>query len=126
MNTKKIFNKKNNETKRKTLRKNLSEPEKKFWQVTRGKQLGIKFRRQQGIGDYIADFYSAECQLVIEIDGDSHFGDKAIAHDLRRNYFMQDHGLRVLRFTNQEIMQELDGVLMRVVEVIKEQKKLKS
>jgi very-short-patch-repair endonuclease len=96
---------------RKNLRKNSTNPEQKLWQKIRNQQLGIKFRRQQGIGRYIVDFYCAELNLVIEVDGDSHFTDDAIEYDLERNEFMKGLGIRILRFTNDQINQSLDEVL---------------
>ncbi len=99
---------------RQDLRKNSTSPEQKLWQKIRNKQLGVKFRRQHGIGRYIADFYSAELNLVIEIDGDSHFEQNAEEYDLERNNFMNGLGIRVLRFTNDQIHKSLDDVLAEI------------
>lgn len=96
---------------RKQLRKNLTEPERRLWQMLRNHQLGVKFRRQQGIGDYIADFYCAECKLVIEIDGDSHFTTEGKAYDTIRNQYMQAADLCVLRFTNDQVMKNRQAVV---------------
>ena len=109
---------------RQELRKNSTSPEQKLWQKIRNKQLGVKFRRQQGIGRYIADFYCAELNLVIEIDGDSHFEQNAEKYDLERNNFMNGLGIRVLRFTNREIVENLDGVLLVLKEIIEQSKNL--
>ena len=116
MDKKKLFNFSQYEIRRKELRKNQTEPEKRFWQAARGKQLGVKFRRQQGIGHYIVDFYCAEQALVIELDGDSHFSDEGKAYDLERDNFLRAKGLRVLRFTNQQVMKELEAVLAVVID----------
>jgi very-short-patch-repair endonuclease len=67
-----IFNRPQYRNRRSEPRKNSTEPENRFWQAVRG-QLGVKFRRQQGIGHYIVDFYCPEWTLVVELDGDSHF-----------------------------------------------------
>ncbi|MCK4841512.1 MAG: endonuclease domain-containing protein [Methylococcales bacterium] len=96
---------------RRQLRKNSTEPEKRFWSWVRSKQLGCKFRRQQGIGQYIVDFYCAEHALIIELDGDSHYTDKAIVYDSQRTQFLTTKGFKVLRFTNLEVMQNKEGVL---------------
>jgi very-short-patch-repair endonuclease len=110
-----IFNLPQYRDRRVVLRKNPTEPEKRFWQAVRGKQLGVKFRRQHGIGHYIVDFYCPEWQLVVELDGDSHFHPEAQTADTERDGYLQSLGLRVLRFTNQEVMQNLEGVLMKVL-----------
>jgi len=111
-----IFNLPQYRGRRVELRKNPTEPEKRFWQAVRGKQLGVKFRRQHGIGHYIVDFYCPEWALVVELDGDSHFNADAQASDAKRNAYLHSLGLRVLRFTNLEIMQNLDGVLLKVMQ----------
>ena len=111
-----IFNRPQYRGRRVELRRNPTEPEKRFWQAVRGKQLGAKFRRQHGIGHYIVDFYCPEWALVVELDGDSHFNANAQASDAKRDAFLRGLGLRILRFTNLEIMQNLDGVLLRVMQ----------
>ena len=111
-----IFNLPQYRDRRVDLRKNPTEPEKRFWKAVRGKQLGVKFRRQHGIGHYIVDFYCPEWQLVVELDGDSHFHPEAKIADAERDSYLQNLGLRVLRFTNQYVMQNLEGVLIKVLE----------
>jgi very-short-patch-repair endonuclease len=78
--------------------------------VLRGKQLGVKFRRQHDIGHYIVDFYCPERQLVIELDGESHFTNDEQAYDQIRDAYLQGLGLRVLRFTNVQVVENLEGV----------------
>ncbi|NLQ19063.1 endonuclease domain-containing protein [Marinomonas sp. M1K-6] len=109
--TQKLFNIKQNRHFRSVLRNNLTEPEKILWQRIRSKQLGVKFRRQHGIGKYIVDFYCPEKKLVIELDGDSHYNHDTQAYDRKRDDFMRSQGLQVIRFTNQDIMKKLDAVL---------------
>jgi very-short-patch-repair endonuclease len=110
-----LHNLKYQQDKRRELRKNPTEPEKRFWSWVRGKQLGTKFRRQHGIGNYIVDFYCAEVGLVIELDGDSHFTENAKKYDSERTAFLQSKGFKVVRFTNSEVMQNKEGVLHSVV-----------
>ncbi len=86
--------------------------------MLRNNVLGVKFRRQQGIGPYIADFYSAKFQLVIEIDGDSHFDATGMAYDAERDAYMQGHDMRVLRFTNDEVRKNIDGVIATIQLII--------
>ena len=97
----------------------MPEAEKKLWQHIRKKQLGIKFRRQHGIGRYIADFYCSEYKLVIELDGDSHDSLEAQTYDAERNMFMLKIGLNVLRFTNQEVFTNIEGVLQNIEDNVK-------
>jgi len=94
------------------LRSDMTGPEKRLWSRLRSRQLqGSKFRRQHGIGPYIVDFYCPEQSLVIEIDGDSHADAEQIEKDQRRDRYLQSIGLRVVRYTNDDIMKNLDGVL---------------
>lgn len=117
-----LHNLKSQENYRRQLRKNPTEPEKRFWSWVRAKQLGTKFRRQQGIGKYIVDFYCAESGLIIEIDGDSHYTEDAKKHDNERTIFLQSKGFQVVRFTNLEVMQNKDGVLQTVASCMEQQR----
>lgn len=105
-----IFNKAEYKPRRQALRGKMTEPEKKLWQILRGQQIGVKFRRQHGIGHYIADFYCPELKLVIEVDGDSHKSAQAQVYDAIRHDFMASLGITTLRFTNDEVMNHIDGV----------------
>ncbi|WP_392340444.1 endonuclease domain-containing protein [Moritella marina] len=114
-----IYNINKNTKLRQSLRCDMPEAEKKLWQHIRKKQLGIKFRRQHGIGRYIADFYCSEHKLVIELDGDSHNSLEAQTYDKERNMFMRQVGLNVLRFTNQEVFTNIEGILEQIKEQMK-------
>lgn len=114
----KIFNSKQDKLIRRKLRSEMAEPEYLLWSHIRSCQLGVKFRRQVSIGIYIADFYCPVLKLVIEVDGDSHFNKAGRQLDERRDRFMTNLGIRILRFTNNEIRNEIDGVLQRIVEAI--------
>ena len=116
--TDKIFNLPQYTTRRQALRNNTTQPEQKLWAVLRGKQLGVKVRRQHGIGRYIVDLYCPEAKLVIEVDGDSHYTEIAQLQDSERDAYMQSLGLRVLRFTNQDINQNMPGVYETIKRVI--------
>ncbi|MBU6955031.1 endonuclease domain-containing protein [Hahella sp. HN01] len=109
-----LFNPRYLKQRRQDLRNNLTDPEKRLWQKLRGSQLGVKFRRQHGIGHYIADFYCASCSLVIEVDGDSHYTPDALEYDRERNNYMQSLGIDVIRFSNEEVMKNIDGVLQAI------------
>ncbi len=110
----KIFNRPQKTSLRRELRKNPTEPERKLWGRIRNRQLGVKFRRQHGIGHYIVDFYLAEPALVIELDGDSHYTETGIEHDRVRNGFLNALGISILRFTNLDVMHNCDGVLTTI------------
>jgi very-short-patch-repair endonuclease len=92
-----------------TLRKTMTEPERKLWRYVRQRQLdGHKFRRQVRIGPYIADFACLSALIVIEVDGGQHAD--ARAYDARRDDYMRGQGFRVLRFWNNDVLGNMDGV----------------
>jgi very-short-patch-repair endonuclease len=92
------------------MRRNPAEPEKRLWSQLRNRQLnGIKFRRQVWLAGYIADFYAAGIKLVIEVDGDDHAVREAT--DQQRSAVLEGRGFTVIRFSNAEIMDNIDGVL---------------
>ena len=94
------------------MRQAMSPPELAVWCSLRGKQMGVKFRKQHPIGPYIADFYSHECGLVVEIDGEQHFETEvAQSYDEKRDAFMENLGLNVLRFSAYDVGANLEGVL---------------
>ena len=94
------------------LRSNMTGPEARLWSRLRARQLqGLKFRRQHGIGPYIVDFYCPEQSLVIEVDGDSHADADQVVKDKQRETYLQSLGLRVIRYINDDIVKNLDGVL---------------
>jgi very-short-patch-repair endonuclease len=89
--------------------------EAKLWSYLRNKKLlGFKFRRQHQFGSYIADFYCHEAQLVVECDGSVHDGNEEWHHDQQRDAYMVANGIRVLRFTNQEILADTEKVLEHI------------
>jgi very-short-patch-repair endonuclease len=97
---------------RRQLRRNMTLPERLLWGQLRGKKLaGLKFRRQHPVGPYVVDFFCAERQLAIELDGEPHFDGDGPARDRRRDAFLQTERIRVLRFTNPDVLRDLDGVL---------------
>ena len=102
---------------RRKLRRAMTEPEQKLWYRLR--EVGIaKFRRQHSVGPYIVDFYCAVAKLVIEVDGESHFTSNGKQDDWIRDDYLVAQGLKVLRFTNSEVMQNLDGVVQMIVNAV--------
>ena len=97
--------------------RNESTPQKiMLWSRLKSEQLGFKFRRQHSFGSYIADFYCRERSLVIEIDGSQHLDQEM--YDEKRTKFLENLGLRVLRFGNNEINTNIDGVMTGIMELL--------
>ena len=97
----------------KTLRKRSTDAELILWQRIKARRLeGIKFRRQQPIEDFIVDFLSFENRIIIELDGGQHVEDRQ--KDRERDKLLTKAGFKVLRFWNNEIFENLDGVLERI------------
>ncbi len=100
-----------------SLRKNPTEPEKRVWQALRNRQLaGLKFRRQTPVGPYVADFLCLEAMLIVEVDGDTHATTQAI--DAERTAYLESEGFRVIRFSNAEVMMNMDGVLVHLLATV--------
>ena len=97
------------------LRKNMTEAERLFWSKVRGKQLnGVQFYRQKTIGEYIVDFFCPQAKLVIEVDGSQHYQEAEIEKDMLRDDYLRAQGLKVLRFSNREVLENMAGVLETV------------
>lgn len=101
---------------RRQLRTNATPQEVILWSRLKNNQLGFKFRRQHSFGKYIADFYCPEKGLIIEIDGSQHLEQEK--HDAERTKFFESRGLKVIRFWNNEINTNLEGVLMKIQECL--------
>ncbi|MCH7640363.1 MAG: endonuclease domain-containing protein [Bacteroidetes bacterium] len=97
-----------------TLRKNATFPERLLWSRLRRKQLGIRFLRQRPVGDYVVDFLCPDAALVIEVDGRSHEGQ--FERDVIRQQFIESQDLHILRFTNDEVLKEIDAVETRIAD----------
>lgn len=99
------------------LRREMTLPEVILWQhLRRGSLKGHRFRRQHPIGPYILDFYCTESRLCVEIDGAAHDNPERAAHDERRTIWLEEQGIRVLRFTAADILNDeaLEGVLTAI------------
>ena len=102
------------------LRSKPTEAERKLWSKLRLKQLnGYQFYRQRVIGNYIVDFCSPSLKLVIEIDGSQHYSDEGIGADKTRDQYLQNCGLKVLRFNDYEVLTNINGVVESILENIK-------
>ena len=94
------------------LRENMTDAEKHLWVKVRMKQLkGYQFYRQKPIGDYIVDFFCPGAKLVIEIDGSHHLVGETIEYDRIRDDYLSSLGLRVLRFTNTDVLTDIGSVV---------------
>ncbi|MGB2867056.1 MAG: endonuclease domain-containing protein [Bacteroidota bacterium] len=102
---------------RKLLRRGMPKAEKILWSRIRKRQiLGDKFRRQYSVGPFVIDFYCPALKLAIEIDGENHFTKEMMQYDKERQEYIEAFGIEFLRFTNQEIFEELEGVISRITE----------
>ncbi len=96
------------------LRRHQTEAEKQLWFILRNKKLGFKFRRQQPIDFYIADFVCYDQKLIIELDGGQHTQEK----DYPRTTYLTQQGFRTLRFWNDEVLKNPEGVFQKVYETL--------
>ena len=97
------------------LRRNLTDAESLLWSKIRGKQLkGYQFYRQKIIGNYIAGFYCPKSKLAIEVDGGQHYSAEGKEKDKRRDDYMTREGITVLRFSDREVLGNLNAVLEKI------------
>ena len=100
---------------RRKLRKNLTPAEATLWKILKsGKLDGRKFRRQHSVGVFVLDFYCPEESLAIELDGEVHFNDLAEERDFKRKQYLNSVGIRVLRFENRFVFEDMEYVLHRI------------
>lgn len=93
------------------LRKDMTDAEKAFWSRVRDKRFhGLRFRRQHPVGPYVVDFYCAVVNLVVEIDGGQHNDAK----DAPRTAFLENRGLRIVRFWNHDVLKDVESVLRQL------------
>jgi len=103
------------------LRKSMTDAERHLWAKIRMKQLkGYQFYRQKPIGDYIVDFFCPRAKLVVEVDGSQHSSDEMAEYDRIRDEHMRNLGLRVLRFTNTEVLTNIEGIIESIIENMQE------
>jgi len=110
-----IYNTTKRASHRNKLRKSLTPAEAVLWKCLQQSQLlGKKFRRQFSIDRYIVDFYCPECRLAIELDGQGHFEINVDSYESERTKYLENCGIRVLRFENKLIFENLDTVLAAI------------
>lgn len=99
----------------KRLRNDLSLPEVKLWQILRKKPLGLKFRRQHPLGNYVLDFYCAQAKCGFEIDGMAHdIGDRPL-RDVERDTWIRTHGIEVIRIPATDVLRSVEDVAESIV-----------
>ena len=115
--------KRNNIENCRKLRKDQTDVERKLWSIVRNRQLsGVKFRRQFPIGRYILDFYSPEYKLGIEADGGQHYEDKGKSEDGLRTRELARYGVKIVRFSDVDVLNNIDGVYEIIQGVIENKK----
>ena len=102
------------------LRKSMTDAEKRLWSKIRMRQMGgYQFYRQRAIGNYIVDFYCPKAKLVLEVDGGQHYSDEQIEIDKKRSSYLNKLGLKVMRFTNLDVLNNIDVVLDEIYRYLK-------
>ncbi|HEV2518555.1 MAG TPA: DUF559 domain-containing protein [Devosia sp.] len=102
-----------------SLRENSTDAERKLWSHLRDRQLlNCKFVRQQPVGSYVADFACRERDLIVELDGGQHGTDTGVMTDVARTEVLGQHGYRVVRFWNSDVLSNIDGVLQMIAETL--------
>jgi very-short-patch-repair endonuclease len=99
------------------LRNNMTDAERCLWAKLRRKQLnGCQLYRQKIIGNYIVDFYCSKAGLVVEVDGSQYYSAEMLEADKQRDEFLRENALTVIRFSDLEVLKNLDGVIERILE----------
>jgi very-short-patch-repair endonuclease len=102
------------------LRSNMTDAERLIWSKIRGEQIGdLQFYRQKNIGHYIVDFYCPKGKPIVEIDGGQHYESDGMKKDRERDRYLQMLGFAVLRFSDIEVLKNIDGVVERIYEHLK-------
>ena len=98
----------------KNNRRYMTPAESALWEGLRNKNLGVRFRRQHPVNAYIPDFVCLEKLLVVEVDGGYHFVGNQQVSDEERTRYLEQNGFEVIRFTNEEVLGDIDGVLEKI------------
>jgi very-short-patch-repair endonuclease len=102
------------------LRNNPTPAEQRLWHSLKAGQLGVTFRRQAAIGPYIVDFACFPAKLIIELDGPQHLAPEAVEHDTDRTTWLASQGFRMIRFRNQELDENIQGVVSTIARAVEE------
>lgn len=100
------------------LRKNMTDAERKLWAYLERSQLGVRFRRQHAIGNFIVDFCCVKKKLILELDGSQHLDQSE--YDADRTEYLRSRGYRVIRFWNHDVINDIDGVILAITDILEE------
>jgi lysyl-tRNA synthetase class 2 len=100
------------------LRKESTPAERKLWSRIRNDQLGVTFRRQHAVGNYIPDFCSPKARLILELDGSQHLEQGATQYDIERTKYLELRGYKVLRFWNNSVMNDIESVIRAIIQAM--------
>jgi len=103
----------------KQLRANLTDAELRLWHEVRRSALGHKFRRQHPLGPYVVDFICLAQKLIVELDGGQHAEPENAAKDVERTAWLKQSGYRIIRFWNNDVLENMSGVLIRIQDELK-------
>jgi very-short-patch-repair endonuclease len=110
-----VFNKTAYKKFRRKLRHKLTPAEATLWRYLKNKQLeNRRFRRQFGVDKYVLDFYCPSEKLAVELDGKHHYSEEGMAYDSERDQFLVQQGIKVIRFENVEVFENINGVLDKI------------
>ena len=98
------------------LRKVSTPAERKLWSRIRNDQLGVTFRRQHAVGNYIPDFCSPKAKLILEMDGSGHLDQQE--YDEERTKYFESIGYKVIRFWNNDVMKDMDSVIRAIIQAM--------
>ena len=104
------------------LRKESTPAERKLWSRIRNDQLGVTFRRQHAVGNYIPDFCSPKARLILELDGSQHL--EQVDYDKERTEYLGSKGYTVLRFWNKDVMNDIEGVIRAIIQAMESERHL--
>ncbi len=114
------YNRTKEKWRRKDLRKKSTKAEKILWEYLRNRKLaGFKFKRQYSVDAFIIDFYCPKVKLGVELDGEVHFTDEAKEYDENRTGFLSDFGIEIIRFKNDEVVNNVEMVLNKIKQKLK-------
>ena len=103
----------------KELRKNMTKEERHLWYDFL-KTYPVRFLRQKVLGRYIADFYCAKANVVIELDGSQHYEDEGLVNDKKRTEYLEQYGIKVIRISNLDVLENFEGVCMYIDNEVKQ------
>jgi len=116
----KLYNLSEYKNRRRSLRKTMTPAEGILWSRIKNRQLGYKFKRQYGVGKYIVDFYCSALKIAVEIDGGGHYEESSIVKDIKRTEYLNQFGIKVIRYTNLDIKNKLNSVLQHLKNICDE------